>query len=445
MLVFNCCVPFFGKCFCSLESALNLLLNFLLYLILNNCYQYIFSYFYIVNCLWSIGYKWALSCCLALLAAFGTHAQTIDIYKEAFHIPAIEVDYPQVKGPITTERVSDYAASFDKSSFVQVATALKAYKNEHKLSDWMYYQVVRRTANYFYPKAANYEAYTLLKWYFMRASDFDVRLAVIGDRLLFYVQSNEEIYDIPYFNYEGKNYVCLNRHDYKDVDFAHQQLYNVPLPVSADARHAFSYRIDQLPDFTDDNFTNKQIDFTFNNVQYQFDIKVNKSIDTLFVNYPVLDYDAYFNIPLSRNTYATLIPELKEATKKMSQTQGVAYLMEFVRNAFRYENDIEARGKEQRFSPELTLINDKSDCDDRIALFYFLVKELYNLPMVVVRYPTHVMLAVKLDKVKGQTVSYNNQEYVICEPTPQARNLKIGQVADKYKNQPYEIAYAYHP
>ena len=202
MFGFDCCVPFSGKLFCNRECAPYRSLNFLLYLILNYCYQYIFSYFYIVNCLWSIGYKWALSCCLLLLAASGTYAQTIDIYKEAFHIPAIEVDYPQVKGPITTERVSGYAASFDKSSFVQVATALKTYKNEHQLSDWMYYQVVRRTANYFYPKANNYEAYTLLKWYFMRASDFDVRLAVIGDRLLFYVQSNEEIYDIPYFNYE---------------------------------------------------------------------------------------------------------------------------------------------------------------------------------------------------------------------------------------------------
>ncbi|MNU20362.1 hypothetical protein D3C71_86070 [compost metagenome] len=382
---------------------------------------------------------------MLLLAGYHSYAQTIDIYKEAFQIPAIQVDFPQIKGPVTADKVAVYAAAFDNSSFRQVATALKEYKTAHQLSDWMYYQMVRRTANYFYHKPDNYEGYTLLKWYLMRASGFDVRLAVIGERLLFYVQSNEEVYDIPFFMYEGKPYLCLNKHDYKDVDFEHQQLYNVPLPASILALKSFSYKINQLPDFTDNNFTNKLIDFTFNNVEYQFDIKVNKSIDTLFVNYPVLDYDAYFNIPLSNNTYATLIPKLKQVTKKMSQSQGVEYLMEFVRNAFQYESDIVATGKEKRFSPELTLINDKSDCDDRIALFYFLVKEIYNLPMVVVRYPTHVMLAVKLDKTRGKTVSYNNQEYVICEPTPQARNLKIGQMAEKYKNQPYEIAYAYHP
>lgn len=380
-----------------------------------------------------------------LLLAGHSYAQTIDIYKEAFHIPAIQVDFPQIQGPITADKVAVYAAAFDNSSFRRVATALTVYKTDHQLSDWMYYQMVRRTANYFYHKPDNYEGYTLLKWYLMRASGFDVRLAVIGERLLFYVQSNEEVYDIPYFVYEGKTYVCLNRHDYKDVDFEHQQLYNVPLQASTVTLKDFSYKINQLPDFTDDNFTDKLIDFTFNNVDYQFDIKVNKSLDTLFTNYPVLDYDAYFNIPLSRTTYATLIPELKKATRKMSQSEGVAYLMEFVRNAFPYESDIMARGKEQRFSPELTLISDKSDCDDRIALFYFLVKELYNLPMVVVQYPTHVMLAVKLDKVKGKTISYNNQQYVICEPTPQAKHLKIGQMADKYKDQPYEIAYAYQP
>lgn len=387
----------------------------------------------------------SLLLCCSLITGSVAYAQTIDIYKDAFHIPDITVDVAPMDKMVSVENVQAYTHLLAKSNYHTVADALKEYKDEHKLSDWMYYQMVRRTANYLSPKAKNYVTYTLLKWYFMRATGFDVRLAVIQNELLFYVQSDEDVYDVPYFQYNGKSYICLNRHDFSDIDFEHNTLQDVPLEAAPNKLSAFSYKISQLPDFTEDNFSNKLIDFTFNNVPYQFDIKVNKAIDTLFVNYPVLDYDAYFNIPVSNSTYKTLIPELKNAVAKMSQQKGVSYLMEFVRNAFTYESDIVAVGKEQRFSPELTLINDKSDCDDRIALFYFLVKEIYNLPMVVVRYPTHVMLAVKLDHVKGRTISYNNEQYVICEPTPQAKDLKIGQVADKYKGQTYEIAYAYHP
>ncbi|RQO32518.1 hypothetical protein DBR32_02645 [Taibaiella sp. KBW10] len=382
---------------------------------------------------------------LLLTIGHTTYAQTIDIYKEAFHIPNIVADIAPMQEAVTVANVQQYTRQLEQSNYQVVAHALGAYKEEHHLSDWMYYQMVRRTANYLNPKVTNYVSYTLLKWYFMRETGFDVRLAIIKEQLLFYVQSNEDVYDVPYFVYEGKSYICLNRHDFQKIDFDRDELQNIPLDVPKNKLSAFSYKINQLPDFTENNFSNKLIDFTFNNVPYQFDIKVNKAMDTLFVNYPVLNYDAYFNIPVSNSTYQTLIPELKKAIHKMPQRKGVEYLMEFVRNAFTYESDIVAVGKEQRFSPELTLINDKSDCDDRIALFYFLVKEVYNLPMVVVRYPSHVMLAVKLDHIKGATVSYNNEQYVICEPTPQAKALKVGEIADKYKNQVYEIAYAYHP
>jgi hypothetical protein len=59
-----------------------------------------------------------------------------------------------------------------------------------------------------------------------------------------------------------------------------------------------------------------------------------------------------------------------------------------------------------------------SDCDDRVALFYYLVKEIYNLPMIALLYPTHVTMAVPFDKPVGAPVLYKGKKYSICEPTP---------------------------
>lgn len=129
----------------------------------------------------------------------------------------------------------------------------------------------------------------------------------------------------------------------------------------------------------------------------------------------------------------------------MSQTKGVDYLMRFTRNAFLYEPDEDNFGKEKRLSPEQTLLSDYSDCDDRAALFFYLVKEIYNLPMIALLYPTHITMAVKFDKPVGKPILYNGSNYYVCEPTPQKDDLKIGEISSHLKNKSFEIVYQYQP
>ncbi|MGZ5286627.1 MAG: hypothetical protein ACXWB9_05550, partial [Flavisolibacter sp.] len=148
---------------------------------------------------------------------------------------------------------------------------------------------------------------------------------------------------------------------------------------------------------------------------------------------------------LSEETYSTLIPALKKAVKGLNEKDGVEFLMHFTRNTFVFKTDTEVFGGEKRLSPELTLLNDFSDCEDRAALFFFLVKEMYALPMIVVTYPQHVSIAVKFNKPIGNTVLYNGSRYSICEPSPQKKELGIGQIIPELRNTPYEISYAYTP
>ncbi|MBL7705466.1 MAG: hypothetical protein JNM21_07930 [Taibaiella sp.] len=384
-------------------------------------------------------------CYLLFLQGGESYAQNIDIYQDVFEIPAIKPATERFEGAVTIASVETYIDRLKKSEYNKVIEALAAYKSEQQLSDWMYYQVVRRTANYLSPKVKNYNDYTLLKWLLMRETGYDVRLAVIDNKLLFYTRSEDEIYDIPYFNLDNRRYVCLNRHDFESIPFATQELLSVPMPRAEHSLASFSYKIAQLPEFTEDNFSNRFLDFSFRGKAYHFNIRVNNALDTLFTNYPVVNYEAYFNIPMSKTTYNTLMPELKHAVADMSRQDGVAYLMEFTRNAFAYESDLDAIGKEQRNAPELTLLRDKSDCDDRVALLYFFIKEIYDLPMVVVQYPSHVLLGVSLDGVKGFEIPYKGRQYIVVDPTPQSVPLKIGEIGKKYKKQAYEIAYAYKP
>ncbi len=101
--------------------------------------------------------------------------------------------------------------------------------------------------------------------------------------------------------------------------------------------------------------------------------------------------------------------------------------------------------KEKRLTPEQTLLYDNSDCEDRAALFFYLVKEIYNLPMILLVYPQHVTTAIRFDKPVGKPILYNGEKYSVCEPTPQKTTLLVGQLPRALRNINYEIGYAYHP
>ena len=155
-------------------------------------------------------------------------------------------------------------------------------------------------------------------------------------------------------------------------------------------------------------------------------------IKAIFANYPTLDYDDYLNMPISKATRESLIPLLQKQLKGLSVKNGVDYLMRFTRYAFVFEPDTKQFGQEKRLTPEQTLLYESSDCEDRVFLFYSLVKEIYNLPMIIIAYPQHVTIAVKF-------------AYTICEPTPQNTDLNVGQQMPQLKNEKYEVAYAYRP
>jgi hypothetical protein len=119
--------------------------------------------------------------------------------------------------------------------------------------------------------------------------------------------------------------------------------------------------------------------------------------------------------------------------------------MRFTRDAFVYETDQQNFGKEKRLSPEQTLLYDRSDCDDRAGLFFYLVKEIYNLPMIAMLYPTHITIAVQFDTPVGKPVLYNGKSYSVCDPTPQQNDLAIGEVSRRMKHSNYEVVYEYTP
>lgn len=396
--------------------------------------------------------KWII---LPLLLALATHTivkaqqQNPPNLKFEFLGGIIEAPYDKTgfvdfTAPLSQESIQEFYEKLSSTAYQPIVQELKTFKTKYNLDDWLYYQLIRRTAQQLSPKAENYHRYTLYKWFLLARSGYDAILTIANDRILFYVQCDENIYNIPSRLRNGRQYVCLNYHDYGSIDFEKNTFTEINITVP-DVVKGFSYKISHLPEFKPGDYKEKLLQFTYYKHLYQFSIKLNPEVKTLFTNYPVVDYESYFNIPLSRETYSSLIPALKKNISGMSVKNGVEYLMRFTRDAFGFIPDSENFGNEKRLSPEQTLLYGQSDCEDRAALFFFLVREIYDLPMIVLAFPQHVTIAVKFDKPVGKPIVYNGEAYSVCEPTPQDQDLKLGQLLPVLRKSTYEVAYVYTP
>ena len=116
----------------------------------------------------------------------------------------------------------------------------------------------------------------------------------------------------------------------------------------------------------------------------------------------------------------------------MSEVQAVNFLLHLTQSGFKYATDAEQFGRERSLFFEESLNYPYSDCEDRSIFFGKLVKELLGLKVIGLHYPGHLATAVEFkSNVKGESVTYENRRYIICDPT--YIGADIGSAQPKFK------------
>jgi hypothetical protein len=80
---------------------------------------------------------------------------------------------------------------------------------------------------------------------------------------------------------------------------------------------------------------------------------------------------------------------------------------------------------------EETLVYDASDCEDRAILFAYLVKHIFGVSVVGVKYSDHMSTALFVP-LKGASVRVGKRAYLLADPT--YINANIGQEMPKYRD-----------
>ena len=147
--------------------------------------------------------------------------------------------------------------------------------------------------------------------------------------------------------------------------------------------------------------------------------------------YPQVSYEVYFNAPLQEQTYRDIALDVKPYLDGKKMNFGINFILRFVQTAFGYERDQEQFGKEKVMFAQEPLYYDKSDCEDRATLYAVLIKKLFGISVVGVKYSNHIATALYIP-LQGDSVKVKGRRYVVADPT--YINANVGESMPKYRS-----------
>jgi len=146
-----------------------------------------------------------------------------------------------------------------------------------------------------------------------------------------------------------------------------------------------------------------------------------------------MDIQYYPQQGLPDATAQQLLNQLKPLIKGRSELDAVNLLLRFVQTAFTYKTDEQQFDQENYLLPIETLHYPYSDCEDRAAIFSWLVESLLGLDAVLLDYPGHIAAAVHFNQTPpGDSLSHKGKTYTVTDPT--FINANAGMAMPQFKN-----------
>ena len=149
---------------------------------------------------------------------------------------------------------------------------------------------------------------------------------------------------------------------------------------------------------------------------------------------PMTVFPIYFVSALSIEAQKELQKTFEEIRSDYTPTKFIGMLLRFVQNGFEYKTDEQQFGYEKYFYPEEVLGYPYCDCEDRSALFAWLVQKYTNAQVIGLQYEGHVATAVYFGddaNVNGDGFMYGGKKFYVCDPT--YINAGIGMAMPQYK------------
>ncbi len=315
-----------------------------------------------------------------------------------------------VKGAFSAKTVKDIKKvreKFKEMDLTSLIEELKMLKEDMRLNDWGYLQLMRSLAASAYPASPNGGNYLI--WHLLEETGYTVKGAFADNGIYLLIPAEETVYGTKFSVLEGAKY------------------YNFPLaetrplareffiyPENTTRGRTFSLALDHYPEFPG-NILWSTFKFRHGDAAYEIDGRYDQQVIDFLEKYPQTEMDVYFRTPWFDDAF---LWDFKRFLKNKSEADTVNLLLAFLHQAFEYSTDEDQFGYEKVFFPMEMFYYEKSDCEDRTIFFAKLVKTLIGLDVIGLEYPNHMAAAVHFNEdVDGDYVMFKGKKYVVCDPS----------------------------
>lgn len=347
---------------------------------------------------------------------------SLDFYGSniGFNIPSKIKDanfYPQ-----NQKGIGSFFSSAASSEYSNLIQDIKDVTNSMKLNDWGVYQLVLQISNKVYKNQDNSR---LLSWFIFNKLGYAVKIGLVKKHVVLMHYSKKTIYSTPNYNFDNRKYYVIA--DYSKESTGRLFSYKQDYPGSTKPLDLSLETLPQLPS----DMNSKTLEFSQFGNKYKVEFEYNKNLIDFMGTYPQADYETFFNTPLDGITYHSIASALKKEIDGKKASEAMNFVLSFVQKSFKYELDNIQFGREKVMFAQETLYYDKSDCEDRAVLYAYLIKELFHIPVVGVKYKDHMATALYVP-MEGDSVKKGRRKFVIADPT--YINANIGMSMPKYKS-----------
>jgi len=291
------------------------------------------------------------------------------------------------------------------------------------LNDWGVYLLVDKLSHTLF---ATPDDVKLFSWFIFNKLGYRVKVALSADKHIVLLHTIKgKMYSTPNYTFNGKKFYVIS--EYNKGNIGNIYTYKQEYP---DATKALDFELKSLP-ILEKNLQTKTVSFKEYGKVYSASYRYNQNLIDFMNSYPQVDYKVFFNAPLEYETYKDIAGDIKQYTDNKKASEALNFVLRFVQKAFKYERDNEQFGREKVMFAEETLCYDKSDCEDRAVLYARLVKDLFGIGVVGVKYKDHMSTALHVP-MRGDSVKVSGQRYVLADPT--YVNASLGQSIPKYKS-----------
>ncbi len=336
---------------------------------------------------------------------------------------------------LSEKSISSYYKLLQLGAHQNLLEDLRFYKNKLGLNDWLFYKLIYTGIEDILQSKGTIEK-ELLCWFILSELGYDTRLTYLGEQLFLYVYSQDKLFEIPLIKDGSRTFANLTSYRLGRSSVK-QELFLLKFRPRENGR-SFSFYLISHPNLPK-QIIQKDIQFSYRGKEYLFVVKVDQTIVHIMEDYPYFSESQYLEVPFSSISYNSLIPQLRKAIEGKSRLDAVQLLAAFTRSSFKYKEDKSFFGKSKPMIADEVLYYPYSDCEDRSALFYQLVKELLDLPMVAIAYEDHLTIGVASQELGGDAVWFKGRRYYVCDPTGPTNSDVIGKFPQGYEDKSFNI------